>query len=191
MFAIFSYGARELPLATAMAGALSAAMIPQISENINTGLQALKTRSTRLMHFIFPIGIVLVAINHILFPIIFNPDFQQSALVFNVYLLIIISRLIFPQSVLIAKKETTPMLWISIVELIINVVLSLILIQQFGIVGVAFATFIAYLFEKIAIAVVVKNKFGIAFSEYTEVRWLGIYSFVLIGVYVVVSWLRH
>ncbi len=184
VFAIFSYGARELPIATAMAGALSAAMIPQISENLKKGLGELKSRSTKLMHLIFPIGIVLIAINHILFPIIFNPDFKQSALVFNVYLLIIISRLIFPQSVLIAKKETKPMLWISVVELLINVCLSLILIQPFGIVGVAFATFIAYLFEKIAIAMVVKRKHEISFSEYTNVKWLGIYSFTLICVYV-------
>ncbi len=185
VFAIFSYGARELPLATAMASALSAALIPQISENIQKGLAELKSRSTNLMHLIFPIGIFLVAINEILFPIIFNFEFKQSALVFNVYLLIIISRLIFPQSVLIAKKETKPMLWISIVELLINVVLSLMLIQQFGILGVAFATFIAYLFEKIAIAFVVRRKFGIAFSEYTNVKWLVGYSFILICVYLV------
>ena len=190
VFAIFSYGARELPLATAMAGALSAALIPQIAENLKEGLTQLKQRSTRLMHLIFPIGIILVAINHLLFPIIFNPDFEHSALVFNVYLLIIISRLIFPQSVLIAKKETKPMLWISILELMINVVLSLILIRQFGIVGVAFATFAAYLFEKVAIAFVVRRKFGIGFSEYTDVKWLLGYSLALICVYIV-GFLTH
>ena len=44
-FAIFRYGARELPLATALVGGLYTAMVPEVAKNLSQALPLLKQKS--------------------------------------------------------------------------------------------------------------------------------------------------
>jgi len=189
-FAIFRYGARELPLAIALANALSMAMIPEISKNHNNPEQSrqvaftnLKNKTLNLFHWLFPLSIVLMLTSSWWFPKVFNPDFIESASVFNVFLLVIISRLIFPQTILIALEKTKMVLYISIMETILNIILSVIFVQYFGLIGIAFGTVLAYLFEKIAIAIYLFFQHEISFSKYTPVRWFLFYSILLTASY--------
>ncbi|MBK6283401.1 MAG: oligosaccharide flippase family protein [Draconibacterium sp.] len=159
-FAVFRYGARELPLAMLLANALSTAMLPDfaIENQLRLNLQKLKQSVTRLSHFLFPLTAVMLLVTHSVFPIIFNPKFAESATIFNIYLLIIISRLLLPQTLLNGLKIMKPIMTAALLELIVNVSLSLILVQFFGISGIAYATFIAYLFEQIYLSIEVKRK---------------------------------
>ncbi len=80
MFAIFRYGARELPLALILANALSNALIPEFSSlKLSDALVKLKRNSTKLMHVLFPITFVLLGCSDGLFTRFFNPDFAVSA----------------------------------------------------------------------------------------------------------------
>ena len=180
-FAIFRYGARELPLAIALAGAFGAAMIPEVVKDMDSALVDIQRKSLVLYHLLFPLSIALMLTSGWWFPIVFNPNFVESVPVFNVFLLIIISRLIFPQTILIALGKTKMALYISILETILNAVLSLILVQFYGLIGIAWGTVIAYLFEKIAIAAYLSSKHKIPFSKYTPVKWLLFYSLILIA----------
>ena len=177
-FAVFRYGARELPLAMILANALSNAMLPDFAnkENLKENLVRLKSNVSKLMHFLFPLTAVLILVSKPLFPVVFNTDFSESATIFNIYLLLIISRLLMPQTVLNGLKITKPIMSASFLELILNVSLSLILVKYFGIAGIAFATFIAYLFEKILLSVVVRKKLNISLSEYVPVKNYILYS---------------
>ena len=163
-FAVFRYGARELPLAMLLANALSNAMLADFSqkENLEQNLRQLKENVTRLMHFLFPLTAFLLLVSHPVFPVIFNPKFAESATIFNIYLLLIVSRLMLPQTILNGLLITKPIMFAAFLELSINVSLSLILVQYFGIAGIAFATFIAYLFEKIYLSVVVKKSLNVS-----------------------------
>ncbi len=180
IFAIFTYGAKELPLATALSAAFSNAMIPVLASNQAQGLKELKAKTLKLQFIIFPIGIILLLTSHWWFPRVFSLEFTKSAAIFNVYLLILISRLIFPQTILIALKATRFMLWVSLIEIGVNIILSLILVQYFGLVGIAMATFVAFLFEKIVIATFLKTRFQISFDQYTNVPWFLGFSIILI-----------
>ncbi len=178
-FAIFRYGARELPLTIALANALSMAMIPVIAKQHNNTFTELKKKTLNLFHWLFPLSIILMLTSAWWFPKVFNPDFLESASVFNVFLLVIISRLIFPQTILIALGKTKMILYISILETILNIILSVIFVQHFGLVGIAFGTFLAYLFEKVAIAIYLFFQYDISFSKYTPVGWYLFYSLLL------------
>lgn len=178
-FAIFRYGARELPLTIALANALSMAMIPEIAKHNNNTFTGLKNKTLNLFHWLYPLSIVLMLTSSWWFPKVFNPDFLESASVFNVFLLVIISRLIFPQTILIALGKTKMVLYISILETILNIILSVIFVRYFGLVGIAFGTFLAYLFEKIAIAIYLFFQHDISFSKYTPVGWYLFYSILL------------
>ncbi len=185
-FAIFRYGARELPLAMLLANALSNAMLPEFSNraNLKHTLQKLKKSVTRLMHILFPLTAVLLIISHPVFPVLFNPDFEESATIFNIYLLLVISRLLLPQTLLNGLQISKPIMNAAFFELILNVSLSLVFVQFYGIAGIAFATFIAYLFEKIYLVQVVKRKLQIPLKEYLAVNNYLLYSSGILIVFV-------
>lgn len=185
-FAIFRYGARELPLAIALANALSMAMIPEIAKNDNNAFTDLKNKTLNLFHSLFPLSIALMMTSSWWFPKVFNPDFSASASVFNVFLLVIISRLIFPQTILIALGKTKMVLYISILETVLNIILSVIFVQYYGLVGIAFGTVLAYLFEKVTIALYLFSQHDISFSQYTPVGWYLLYSILLTTAYFLV-----
>ncbi len=179
-FAIFRYGARELPLALAMASAFSTAMLPEVAANTEQSLQAIKRRSLTLFHLLFPLSILLLLTSSWFFPIVFSPEFEGSVVVFNTYLLIIISRLIFSRTILMGLKDNNMVLLISILELAINVVLSIIFIPIWGLGGLAMATVIAYAAEKLLISWYLQGKYGIRLSQYTDLKWYFGYSILLI-----------
>jgi O-antigen/teichoic acid export membrane protein len=185
-FAVFRYGARELPLATLMANALSSAMLPvfAVKEKLNENLKQLKGSVRRLMHFLFPLTAVLLLVSHPIFPVVFNPAFKESATIFNIYLLLIISRLLMPQTILNGLRHTRPIMMASLLELLLNVSLSLLFVRFWGIAGIAFATFIAYLFEKLYLVVVVQRKLSIRLADYHPVKYYVIYSLSVIAFFI-------
>ncbi len=190
-FAIFKYGARELPFVVLLANAFSNAMIPEFSEksDLSESLKLLKRRSEKLMHYLFPASIALLLVSKWLYPLVFNPDFAESANVFNIYLLIIVSRLIFPQTILVGLKKTRVIMFSSLFELIINISLSLVFIDLFGIEGVALATLIAYLIQKIIMMFYLSVKEDVKLNSYIPVAaWL-VWSIVISVVFVLVRFL--
>ncbi len=189
IFAVFRYGARELPLATLLANALSNALLPDFGrkENLKANLEVLKRNVLKLMHLLFPLSAILLMISYPLFPIIFNPEFSESATIFNIYLLLIISRLLMPQTILTGLKYTRTIMYASFFELVINISLSLFLVGIFGIVGVAYATVLAYLSEKVYLIIILRRKLNIRISEYHPVRYYIFYSIIVVFVFIIVT----
>lgn len=192
-FAVFRYGARELPLAMLLANALSSAMLPAFSnrDQLKENLQQLKKSVTRLMHILFPVTAILLIISPPLFPIIFNPDFAESATIFNIYLLLVISRLLMPQTMLNGLQISKPIMNAAFFELLINVSFSLLLVRFYGISGVAFATFIAYMFEKIYLIVVVSRRLQIPLKTYVPIKSYMLYSVGILVIFVLTIIIYH
>ena len=185
--AVFRYGARELPFFVLLLDAFGNAVTPQFSdpENRESALKELKIGTARMMKWIFPSSVILILTSKFLFPIVFNPDFVESSIIFNIYLLIIITRFLFTRIVLIGLKNTKPIFWSSLIEIIINVFLSVIFIQFWGIAGVAIATVISFLIEKLYLVIYVKSKYGIFPTQYLNVKLYSIWSSILIGAFFV------
>jgi peptidoglycan biosynthesis protein MviN/MurJ (putative lipid II flippase) len=99
-------------------------------------------------------------------------------------LLLIISRLLFPQSIAIAKGEQKILLPIAVVELLINVIASTILVQYYGLAGIAFGTWIASLSEKLLIAAWLYHKFRITITSYTALIIYILYSTILMTCFI-------
>jgi hypothetical protein len=188
-FVIYRFGAREFPLSLALLMGLSNAVVPLLVSNdekntLNTeGVLYLKKKSLQLWHWLFPISILLMIFSKGLFGLIFNPNFVASAAVFNVFLMFLIVRALFPQSIVLVLKETKVMLWISLCETFLIIILCSILVFPFGMIGVAWGIFIGYLFEKIALIIFLQKKYHIAWSSYTNTKWFWLYSLFLIITY--------
>jgi len=71
---------------------------------------------------------------------------------------------------------------------VVNIGLSLLFIQYWGIYGVAMATVIAYALDKGVLMWFVRRKMQFRLSQYQHLpMWLG-YSLLLVAVFVVMEW---
>ena len=182
-FTIFRYGARELPINTIFITAMVSTMIPLAVTNLQGTMSDLKLRLTRLMHWLFPCSIVLLIASPTIFKLVYNDGFLKSAFVFNIYLLILCSRIVLPQIILYARQKTKVLMWVGLLELIINIALSLYLIQDYGILGVASATVVAYLIQKLVLVWYCKMKLNVEITSYLDVKVHLWYSLLLYVVF--------
>lgn len=186
--AIFKYGAKELPLSLLMANALSNAMVPVLSgaDNFSQSVSELKKRTTNLIRVVFPFSIILMLSAKWIYPIIFSDRFAESSFVFCIYLLLVCSRVMFPQTLLLAKGHYSKIAVASGIELVINVTASIFFLKYFGISGIALGTVTAFMFEKFILFYFVKMKFDISSSDIIPVREYLIFTGLLLGSFYVI-----
>ena len=183
VFAVFRYGARELPLAMALAAALGTAMVPEVSADLETALLKMRQKSLRLYHLLFPLTLILLLTSKYWFTWVFSASFSESVGVFNIFLLILVSRMLFPRTVLIGLDVNQPVFYFSLVELALNVLLGFLLVGPFGLLGIAWATVIAYTVDKLLLCYYLYRRFGIAPAAYTPVYWWLGYTILLLLAY--------
>ena len=159
-------------------------MVSQIAkqEKKEIAFQELKQQSSRLMNVLFPVTWIFLIASKFLYPIIFSEAFEQSASIFNIYLLLIISRMIFPQSVVLAFQRRDIILNTAYWEITINVFSSLILMWKFGIIGIAYGTVVAFLSEKLILAYRLK-KLNVDFQQYTNFSKWFLFTIITVLLY--------
>jgi len=184
IFAIFRYGAREFPLATAMTGALGAAMIPQLTAGLPAGMEYLKKEGLRLMHLLFPMAIALMLCSVPLFPMVFNPEFAASAPIFNIYLLVTASRLLLPGTVVVALGKPHLIYYVGILELIVKVITGFIFIHFWGLTGIAWSVVLSYWVEKIGLIWYLEKK-----NQISTKTWLAVPTFIMYSLLLLAVWL--
>jgi O-antigen/teichoic acid export membrane protein len=186
-FAVFRYGAREFPVVVALAGGLSTMMIPKLADRY--ALEELRTRSMRLMHICYPMIALLMLLSTPLFVLLFGTQYREGGLIFNIYLLLTLTQLIFPQSVITARKDTILLWYVSIAELAVNILASLVLLSYFGLAGIAMGTVVAFAFEKCVLFFLVQQKYNISLVELFKLKvWSG-YALLLIICFIAAQWM--
>jgi O-antigen/teichoic acid export membrane protein len=193
-FATFRYGAKEFPLVLALANGLSNAMLPEFSTRVQMkeSLAKIKIKSVRLMHVLFPAAMLMLLFAKWLYPRMFTQEFLRSADVFMVYTLLIIPRLVFPQTIIIGRKKTHITLIIAVVVLAINIPLSIYLARDYGgkglgTVGVALATLFVYSIEKIILAGYVWIKMKIKPTEYIPLKIYAVYCILISILFILID----
>ena len=178
-FAYFRYGARELPINTIFISAMASAFIPLAVSNFNHSMVEIKKRTSRLMNYLFPISMILMVCSPYLYALVYAEEYVISAHIFNIYLLIIASRILLPQLVIYAKHRNSVLMLVSIFEFGINIILSLYLMRFYGLYGIAFATVVAYLVQKIILIIYNWTTLGVSVFEYLDVKKYAIYTAAL------------
>jgi O-antigen/teichoic acid export membrane protein len=140
------------------------------------------------MHSSYPLIGILIMTSPFIFEAIFGTTYKSSASIFNVYLLLTLTQLIFPQSILTARGDTKLLWYISLAELAVNIVASIILLRYFGLIGIAWGTLIAFVFEKMVLLYFLNTRYKITPSMIVDLRVWGGYAFVLIIIYAFSIW---
>ena len=152
-FTYFRYGAREIPINTIFISAMATAFIPLAVTNLNESLEEIKKRISKLMNILFPISMVLMLLSPVIYAYVYSEEFLVSAQIFNIYLLIICSRILLPQIVIYAKQKNSFLMLVSLIEFGINIGLSLYLMKFYGLYGIAFATVVAFFVQKLILII--------------------------------------
>lgn len=182
-YAQFRYGAKEFPLILLPVTALSEAISSRIANNdsLTDTIESIKRENKRIMHLCVPIAMIAIISSKYLYPLIFNDDFYESALIFNIYCFAAMFRFILPESVLVGKRQSRPILAAASINIIVNVVLGFILMNFIGIVGIAIAFLVGNIIEKVVLVSVVKSLYGISPKQYLDTRIFMYYLILMLA----------
>lgn len=169
-FAVYRYGARELPFNALLIGGLMSGLIHQFSTQASVDSQVLRAETVRIMKLLFPINAALILVSAPIFTLVYNEDFHLSARIFNIYALTLLSRVIMNQVYCYVHHHNWVLTWSTAGEVIINIILSLLLMQWLGILGIPLATVLAYTIQKMFLVYYIRRKFGVRTSEYFPVK---------------------
>lgn len=190
-FATFRYGSKELPFSKDLSNGLNNAMLTGFStpEKMRRAMYDLKTKSLKLMHYLFPLSIIVMLCSKMIFINLFSKEFSRSADIFMVYLLMVVSRLVFPQTILIGLKKTKIVFWASVFEIALNITASLwfIYYTDRGLVGIALGTALVHALEKIFLVAYNYYKLNIPPKAYIPVRWYIFYSLLIATIFVLID----
>lgn len=183
-FAIFRFGARELPIVVPLTIGLTNMALPLLTKNKDSGLSLLQKEGRKLIMILIPIGMVLMILSEYLFEWVYNENFIQSAYIFNTYLLLILPQLLFPQTIFMSERKNVTLIVVGAFEVILNVILSLLWVGEWGMMGIAMATVVAFCFEKIILVILAYRRFGIVPIRYIPVPVYMLGSIMLLATFV-------
>jgi O-antigen/teichoic acid export membrane protein len=186
IFAIFRYGARELPLSIIIASAFATANVHILQENSVSGLIEFKKKTRQLSHVFFLFAIFSLLFAKQIFILIYGNAFELSAYIFGVYILVIISRLLVLKPLIMAYNLNHWLVPIAISELFVNVIVSYLLVPVLGIVGIAWGTVVAYSYEKIFMVIILQLKSKLSLGQYFSMPSFAFYTVVMIICYLLV-----
>lgn len=188
-FAVFRFGAKELPFVVLLASGLHSALLPEFTDgaDLTAILRKIKQKSTRLMHILFPLSTVFLFFSDLIFPAMFSGAYQRSSDVFMIYILLITSRLVFPQTLIVGLKRTRVVMVASIIGIIVNLILSFSLVGHYGLAGVAVATVIVMALEKLGLILYNYLSLGIGPDMYIPILPYLLHSSVIIAMFVLID----
>lgn len=146
-FAIYINGAMEIPLIGILTGSIASVLLGEMSKNIkenklDMALSLFKISATKTALILFPIMVYLLFNAKELMILLYSEKYTLSALPFTIYLLLLPIRIVVFGSVLIAMGKSKVILYRSLAELPLNIILSILMFKLFGYLGIAIATVI-------------------------------------------------
>ncbi len=109
----------------------------------------------------------------------FNAELAEAYEIFNILLLILLSRMLFPQSILLAIRKNKSMIYASFIEFVVGIALSLWWINSLGIMGVAWAMVAAHIADKLVLIYFAKKE-GFPLSSYFPWKIYLLYAIPLV-----------
>ena len=115
-----------------------------------------------------------------LIPFLFSEAYLDSVIIFQIYCLSLISRVTSYDLVARAVGRTPVMFRVSLLSLILNIILSITLIQAFGIIGAPIATVLVLLITRVVHLAIITQLLEIPMKEVFP--WRSLFSLLLMAV---------
>jgi O-antigen/teichoic acid export membrane protein len=148
IYAIYAIGARKVPFISAYTNSVSSGLVMQFSPQLKQGDfraigSSIRTQTNRVWLLLVPALMVgWIFTEEILVWVFEKATYAQSAPIFRIYLLLLIPNMLFPQSVLLGTGKSYVQARFSMIELVLNIGLSILLVRAIGLVGPAWASLV-------------------------------------------------
>lgn len=144
-YAVYVNGSIEIPLISIVTGALATGALAEMSKLCSEGRYVdahvlFKRIGEISASFLMPTFVFLWIVAEPLMVLLFGSPYRESSIIFRIYLLLLPIRVVYYGPALIALGKARYILYRGVVELILNVLLSIILINYLGTIGVAVST---------------------------------------------------
>ncbi len=173
VFAIYTVGARKIPFLSALMSSVSAAMIVQIGKLLKEGklqeaMPFLARTSGAIASIMLPFLAVVFVFAEELMLLLFG-GYTESAPIFQIYLGTVLVHFFLTDTILLAKGKTNLVLKAGILELVVNIALSIPSVYVIGITGPAWVTLFTHMVFVLMCAKLVNKEFGTQQSILTYV----------------------
>jgi len=144
-FAVYANGAVEIPLLGIITGSIATVILVEMRAAVTKGdyeeaLRLFRLAAAKSACILLPAMCFLFVFAEDVVTLLFSRKYAQSVLPFRLFLLILPVRTAFYGPALMALGQTTTVLVRSILDLCVNLVLSVLLVRQWGAIGAAIAT---------------------------------------------------
>jgi O-antigen/teichoic acid export membrane protein len=166
LYAIYVVGAKKLPFIGAITSAIAAGVVAQYSsllkqKHYTEALYACRRASTIVISILLPmIAVSWVLSEHIL--VLLFEKYADSAPIFRIYLYVLLSNSVFVSSFVLAHGLSRINALTGLMELIVNIALSITLIHYIGLEGPAWATLAAHISYTIILLLYCKYRLGLS-----------------------------
>lgn len=169
-FALYRFGAKEFPFNALLIGGLVAGLIPRYAASGKVDDGAVKEEIRKLIRTLVPVNVFLILLSPLIFRYVYSSDFVISARIFNIYALTLISRVVISQVYLYVDKKNWILAASTTAEIVINIALSILLLQWLGLYGIPLATVIAYILHRIFLFAYISYGMGVNPGAYVPLR---------------------
>ncbi len=168
-YAVYEIGAKKIPFITALTAAVGASIVSEYADKLRAGAFAgaqdeLRKVSSRLSLLLIPAVVVLFVFAEEVLFVLFG-GYRDSAPVFRIYLLTVLTQLFFPHSILLGLGRSDITARYSVVEFGFNLVLSILLVSWIGLAGPAWATMLAHVLYIVLLFMYCKKQYDMSPSR--------------------------
>jgi len=194
-FILYDIGSRKLPFVTILTASVTSAIVAGYALQVGRGeyaqaLHKIKRSTTGLVRLLMPTILFLAVAAEPFVAFIFGDAYAGAGVVFAWFLVALLSNVLFPQSLVMATGRVNVNVLAAVGELMVNVGLSLVLVHDFGIAGVAFSTAIAHWMYTLTMIGYCKLKLGIHPTSFLPDK-LDPSFYVLLALGGSLAWISH
>jgi O-antigen/teichoic acid export membrane protein len=166
LYAIYVVGAKKLPFVGAVISAVTAGVVAQYAGLVRQGsfdeaLYACRRGSAALLNILLPL-IAFAWVMSVEIMVVLFEKYAESAPIFRIYLFVLLANSVLVSGFVLAAGLSRVNAATGFTELLINIALSLLLVNLIGLYGPAWATLIAHIIYTIVLLVYCRYKMGIA-----------------------------
>ena len=150
-FANYVNGAIEIPLIGIITGSIASVILVDMVKYIDEGdkekaLDLFKKAAVKSATVLLPVMVFLLIAGKAFIVTLYSEKYLESVIPFYIYLFVLPMRIVFYGSAMMALGQTKIILFRSVFDLFINILLSILFVKLFGYLGAAVATIITLYF---------------------------------------------
>lgn len=151
IFAVYSNGAREIPLIGIVTGSIAGVILPDLRKAVAEGenekaVALFRKAAEKSAWLLLPAMMFFMVSADSFIVTLFSEKYAASSLPFRIYLLLLPARIAFAGPILVAIGKTRSILFRSCITLFINAGLSIYFVSVLGYVGAALGSVVSIYF---------------------------------------------